>query len=76
MFLFIHKYFLPAGRKQSYFIEMILTDNSERLNSMIAGRKICRIKFHRRVEFKFAIKLFVKQFEILTRMLDLFVKTV
>ncbi len=56
MFLFIHKYFLPAGRKQSYFIEMILTDNSERLNSMIAGRKICRIKFHRRVEFKFAIK--------------------
>ena len=56
MFLFIHKYFLPAGRKQSYFIEMILTDNSERLNSMIAGRKICRIKFHRGVEFKFAIK--------------------
>ena len=55
--MFIHKYFLPAGRKQSYFIEMILTDNSERLNSMIAGRKICRIKFHRRVEFKFAIKL-------------------
>jgi hypothetical protein len=56
MFLFIHKYVLPAGRKQSYFIEMILTDNSERLNSMIARRKICRIKFHRGVDFKFAIK--------------------
>jgi hypothetical protein len=35
---------------------MILTDNSERLNSIIVGRKICRIKFHRGVEFKFAIK--------------------
>jgi hypothetical protein len=40
---------------------MILTDNSERLNSIIVGRKICRIKFHRGVEFKFAIKSYVRK---------------
>ena len=38
------------------FIERILADNLERLNSTIEGKGICKIKFHMGVEFKFAIE--------------------
>ena len=55
--LFIRMSFPPGGNSHVY--KKILTGNLERLNSMIEGRWICKIKFHRRVEFKFAIEIFI-----------------
>ena len=53
MFLLIHKDFLPAGGSSHVYIG-ILAENLERLNSIVGERRICKIKFHRGVEFKFA----------------------
>ena len=61
--LFIRMSFPPGGNSHVY--KKILTGNLERLNSMIEGRWICKIKFHRRVEFKFAIEPWRKIIKIL-----------
>lgn len=38
-------------------MKRILTDYSERLNSAIEWRRICKVKFHRGVEFNLAIEI-------------------
>lgn len=55
MFLYIHKDILPAGMDSHIYIK-ILTESLERLNSIIESEEICRIKFHRGVEFNPAIE--------------------
>ena len=52
--LFIRTSF-PPGRS-SHVYRKILAESLERLNSIVEGRWICKIKFHRGVEFKFASK--------------------
>jgi len=42
----------PGG--SSHIYRKILVKSLERLNSMVKGRWICKIKFHPSVEFKFA----------------------
>ena len=59
MFLIIHKDILPAGRS-SHIYRKILPESLERLNSIVEGEEICRIKFHRGVEFKFAIEKYYR----------------
>ena len=50
--LLIKTSFPPGGSSHVY--RKILSESLERLNSMVKGRRICKIKFHRGVEFKFA----------------------
>ena len=54
--LIINTSFLLGGNSHIYI--KILAEHSERLNSIIERRKVCKFKFHRGVEFKFAIKLY------------------
>lgn len=51
---FINTSFLLGGDSHIYI--KILAEHSERLNSIIEGRKICKFKFHRGVEFNFSIQ--------------------
>ena len=50
--LFIRTSFPPGGSSHVY--RKILAESLERLNSMVKRMWICKIKFHRGMEFKFA----------------------